>query len=387
VNHAIRRTLAIAAVEMLFLSARCISQADTAASHIEQAHRLIAQGNTQAAIAEYQAAVAAEPANVEAQGNLGVLEFFADRCGDALPHLKSALALDPSAARIQALAGICEKRAGETEEAERNLTAALPLLPNPKLHTLILSNLAQIEYARGELQQASASIAELMKEDRSEPDDPDILYLAFRVYNDLADSARNKLTIVAPDSGRVHLLMAEEFIKAGDATNAIHQYELALKQDPSFLGVHFELGEALLKESLGEDSLTRAAAELQLALNEDPRNAAAEAKLGFIEGYRGHTAAAEDLYRRALALNPGQLEALLGLGTILRDRGEYGKAAELYARASVSDPLDESIHFRLAQIDRQLGKKDEADREMKLFKEIHDLKSKSSLADTRRAPQ
>jgi len=369
---------------MLVLAGRSLPQAGSAASHIEQAHRLIAQGDTTAAIAEYDAAVSADPSSVEAQGNLGVLEFFANRCGEALPHLKSALALDPSEARVQALVGICQKRDGQTEDAERNLTAALPLLPNPKLHTLILSNLAQIEYARGDLQQASSSIAELMK---SDPEDPDVLYLAFRIYNDLADSARNKLTIVAPDSGRIHLLMAEEFVKAGDAPNAIHQYELALKQDPSFLGVHFELGEALLKESLAEDSLARANAELQLALKEDPRNAAAEAKLGFIEGHRGHSDLAEERYRSALALNPDQLEALLGLGAILRDRGEYEKAAELYARASRTDPLDESIHFRLAQIDRQLGRAVDAEREMKLFKEIRDLKSKSSLADARRAPQ
>jgi Flp pilus assembly protein TadD len=81
------------------------------------------------------------------------------------------------------------------------------------------------------------------------------------------------------------------------------------------------------------------------------------------------------------------LEALLGLGAILHDRGENENAAELYARASLGDPLDESIHFRLAQIDRQLDRKDEAEHEMKLFGQIRELKSKSSLADARRAPQ
>jgi Tfp pilus assembly protein PilF len=383
-NYGIRRALAIAALHLFCLSARSLAQSDTAASHIERAHRLIAGGNTEAAIVEYQAAAAADPSSVEAQGNLGVLQFFANQCDAALPHLKAALALDPSQARVQALVGICQKRAGETEEAERNLIAALPLLPNPKLHTLILSNLAQIEYARGDLQPASGYLAELMK---SGSEDPEVLYLAFRVYHDLADAARNQLIIVAPEAGRIHLLMAEEFIKAGDAGNAIHQYELALKQDPSMLGVHFELGEALLKQSLAEDSLTRSAAELELALKEDPRNAAAEAKLGFIEGYRNHTSAAEERYRRAIALDPGQVEALLGLGAILRERGEYAQAADLYARACEKDPLDESIHFRLAQIDRQLGKKVDADHEMKLFKEIRDLKSKSSLEDARRAPQ
>jgi Tfp pilus assembly protein PilF len=361
-----------------------VAQADTAAAHIERAHRLIAEGKTQQAIDEYAAAVAVAPANEEAQGNLGVLEFFANRCPDALPHLNAALSLNASEPRLRALAGICEKRQGQSEEAERNLAAALPLLPNPKLHNLVLTNLAEIEYARGELAQAADHIAELMK---SEPGDPDVLYLAFRIYNDLADSARDKLAIAAPESGRIHLLMAEEFIKAGDAASAVHQYELALKQDSTFSGVHFELGEALLKESLAEESLTRATAELQLALKEDSRNAAAEAKLGFIESFRGHAALAEEHDRRALALDPDQLEALLGLAKILRERGENGKAAELLARASVVSPLDETIHLQLAQLDRQLGRQEDADREMKLFKEIHDVKSKSSLADARRSAE
>lgn len=369
---------------MLLLTGMGLAQADTAAPHIERAHRLIAQGKTEQAVAEYQAAVAIDPANEEAQGNLGVLEFFANRCSDALPHLSAALSLSASEPRIRALAGICEKRQGQSEEAEQNLAAALPLLPNPKLHNMVLSNLAEIEYARGELPRAAASMEELMK---SAPEDPDVLYLAFRIYNDLADSARDKLTIVAPESGRIHLLMAEEFIKAGDASSAVHQYELALKQDPSFAGVHFELGEALLKESLAESSLARATAELQLALKEDPRNAAAEAKLGFIEDFHNHPALAEEHDRHALTLNPDQIEALLGLAKILRERGENGKAAEFLARASVVSPLDETIHLQLAQLDRQLGKQEDAGREMKLFKEIHDLKGKSSLADARRAPQ
>jgi len=384
VNDTILRSFAGAAIQMLLLAATALAQVDTATVHIDRAHHLIAQGKTQQAIAEYEAAVAMEPANEEAQGNLGVLEFFANRCSAALPHLNAALGLNASEPRIQALAGVCEKRQGQNEDAERNLVAALPQLPNPKLHNMILSNLAEIEYTRGELSQAATYIEELMK---SEPSDPDVLYLAFRIYNDLADSARDKLTIAAPESGRIHLLMAEEFIKAGDASSAVHQYELALKQDSSFAGVHFELGEALLKESLAESSLTRATAELQLALKEDPRNAAAEAKLGFIESFRGHAVLAEEHDRRALSLNPSQLEALLGMAQILRERGENDKAAEFLARASVVSPLDETIHLQLAQIDRKRGLQEEAGREMKLFKEIHDLKSRSSLTDARRAPE
>jgi len=384
VTHFIRRIAGILAVQAVLLCGLCRAQTGAGATHIQRAHQLINEGKTDAAIAEYEAAVAAEPSNGEAQANLGVLEFFAQDCSRALPHLTTALTLNQSEARLQALTGICQKRQGHVEEGESNLKAALPLVANPKIHNLIVSNLVEIEYSRGDLQQAAENISELMK---SATPSQDVLYLAFRIYTDLADSARDGLVIVAPDSARMHLLTAERFIKAGDATLAIRQYEEALAKDPSLLGVHYELGQALLKQSLEENSLKRATTELQLALKEDPRNAGAEGKLGVIEGFRGHADQAEEHFVRAISLKEDQIDALAGLGNILHERGENAKAAEYFSRASLANPIDEAIHYRLAQIYRELGRKADAEHEMTLFVQIRNLKSKSSLDQQRRTAQ
>ncbi len=384
VTHLIRRIAGVLAGQTVLLCGLCLAQTGTGASHIQRAHQLISEGKTDAAIAEYEAAVAAEPSNAEAQANLGVLEFFAQDCARALPHLTAALTLNQSEPRLQALVGICQKRQGHVEEAESNLNAALPRVANPKIHNLILSNLVEIEYSRGDVQQAAANISELMKSDTP---GPDVLYLAFRIYTDLADSARDSLAIVAPDSARLHLLIAERFIKAGDATMAIRQYEQALTRDPSLLGVHYELGQAYLKQSLDESSLKQATTELQLALKEDPRNAGAEGKLGVIEVFRGHADLAEAHFVRAISLKADQVDALSGLGNILHERGDNAKAAEYYARASLAEPLDEAIHYRLAQIYRELGRKADAEHEMTLFVQIRNLKSKSSLDQQRRTAQ
>lgn len=363
------------------LGVLCGAQVDSSETHMRRARQLIVDGKTEAAIEEYKAAVAAEPANVEAQGNLGVLQFFANDCASALPHLTTAFTLDSSQARIQALIGICQRRQGHVEEGEHNLEAALPLVTNPRIHILILSNLVDIEYARGDLQQASAHVAELIKSDKL---DPDALYLAYRVYTDLADSARNELTIAAPDSARIHLLAAERFINAGDATSAIQQYQEALAKDPTLLGIHYELGQAILQESHAEEALTRATAEFQLALKEDPRNSGAEAKLGIIEGIRGHNERAEEFYKRSLALKPDEFNALVGMGGIARSRGEKAKAADYFSQAAKLDPMDASLHYQLSQIYRELGRKADAEKELKLFASVRALKSKVSLADQRR---
>src|ERR1700721_3438240 len=211
--NSIRRFAGIAIVQAIWLSAFSIAQTGGAEEHIQRARQLIVEGKPEAAIVEYEAALAADPSSLEVAGNLGVLQFFANDCSEALPHLTAALTMDSSQARIRALVGICQRREDHLNDAEKNLTAALPLVTNPKIHALILSNLIEIDYARGELQQASAYVADLTK---SDPSNPDALYFAYRIYTDLADSARNELMVLAPDSTRAHLLTAERFINAGN---------------------------------------------------------------------------------------------------------------------------------------------------------------------------
>jgi Tfp pilus assembly protein PilF len=379
--NSIRQFAGIAIVQAIWLSAFCIAQTGGAEAHIQRARQLIVEGKPEAAIVEYEAALAADPSNLEVAGNLGVLQFFANDCSKALPHLTAALTMDSSQARIRALVGICQRREDHLDDAEKNLTAALPLVTNPKIHVLILSNLIEIDYARGELQQASAYVTDLTQ---SDPSNPDALYFAYRIYSDLADSARNTLTVLAPDSARVHLLTAERFINAGNASLAIRQYQEALAKDPSIMGVHYELGEAILQNSTDEDSLNRATVELQLALKEDARNAGAEAKLGYIAKLHGNSGLAEVYYTRALSIKPDEFNALVGMGGILRDRGENEKAAEYFSQASKLDAMDDSLHYQLAQIYRHMGKKEAEEEEMKLFATIRDLKSSASVVDRQR---
>ena len=51
--------------------------------------------------------------------------------------------------------------------------------------------------------------------------------------------------MLAPDSARMHQLMAHEAARQGNTDGAIAQYREALKIDPKIPGLHFELAEAL----------------------------------------------------------------------------------------------------------------------------------------------
>lgn len=352
--------------------------------HLQRAREMIVQGNSTEAMREYEAVVQADGANLEATGNLGVLQFFANDCQHAVPHLEAALTQTPTEARLRALIGVCQRRGGKLEEAEKNLTDALPGVTNPKIRLLVATNLVEMQYASGDMQGASANAPELVN---NEVATPDSLYLAYRIYRALAEMARNGLTLLAPDSARMHLLTAERFIDAGYITSAIRQFQLALEADPKIPGVHYELGQAIIQESVNPESLTRAERELGLALKENPLNAGAYARLGVIEETRGHAELADAHYSRALELQPDEFNALVGMGTILQRRGNDEKAAEYLMRAAKEDPSDASLHFRLAQIYRTLGRKADADHEMKLYASVRELRSKVALGDLKRAPE
>jgi tetratricopeptide (TPR) repeat protein len=58
--------------------------------------------------------------------------------------------------------------------------------------------------------------------------------------------------------------------------------------------------------------------------------------------------AARDAYRRALALDPGLVDARVNLGRIVHEAGDAREAVRLYAEALARSPEDPIIHFNLA---------------------------------------
>src|SRR3984893_12489775 len=81
------------------------------AAHIQKARGYLDQKQPALAIPEFQAAVAIDPENVDAQANLGVLLFFQGKAADSIPHFRAALAAvkeerPPGLAKIQGLLGM-----------------------------------------------------------------------------------------------------------------------------------------------------------------------------------------------------------------------------------------------------------------------------------------
>ena len=93
--------------------------------HARRANEFLKANQPAKAIPEFAAMVAAEPDNLDAQANLGVLLYFQARHSDALEHLHKAIQINPNLPKIQALLGLCEYQLGQLDAARADLSAAL----------------------------------------------------------------------------------------------------------------------------------------------------------------------------------------------------------------------------------------------------------------------
>ena len=344
--------------------------------HLQKAVQYLKANDRDSAAKEFAAVLELDPKNADAYANLGVIAFFRHDYQDASQNLRKALAIDPSLVKTEALLGICDRRLGRSP-AQALLEKSFPRLKDKNLQIQAGLELANLYYQQGNTDRAAFVMRSLVDLD---PDNVEILYMAQRVYSDLADETLNKLALLAPGSARMQEAIAERLVNDGNLKAATAHYRKALEMDPHLPGVHFELAEAIL-ESAPNDARSQADAETELgiAIKSDGNGARAECIFARIAFRRSDLNSAYTHYSRAFALNPRDVEAQVGLGRLLTTMEKPGEAAKYLRMAVQSDPLNDQAHYRLASVCRQLHLNDEADKEIRLFREIR--QSKERLKD------
>jgi tetratricopeptide (TPR) repeat protein len=337
--------------------------------HVRQAAEFLKDKRPDQAIGEFNAILALDPDNVDAQGNLGVLLFFHDDYALATPHLRAAVKLQPGLAKIQALLGMCEKRTGDDAGAESDLKEAFPSLQEEKLKVRTGLELIEIYDAAGDYEKAAGVVGELRQ---LEPGDPAILYTAYRIYSTMTDEATLSLAMSAPGSAQMRQLQAHELTRQGNDEGAIAQYREALKIDPHLAGTHFELGE-MLSQSGDDDGAEK---EYKAALVENPFDEKSECRLGEAALRANDLKAASEHFSRALALQPEDIDADVGQAKIAIAMSQPEKALPLLEQASKAEPFDAVVHYHLATVYRSLGRQDDSGRELAEFQKLKDAKEK-----------
>jgi tetratricopeptide (TPR) repeat protein len=342
------------------------------AAHVQNAKEHLDEKRPDLAIPELRAAAEIDPNNVEVRGNLGVLLYFQGRVPEAIPHLRAAVERQPGLGKIQGLLGLAEVRTGDIGNGRKDLEAAFPLIEEQKFKVEVGLELVSIETQNGDLEEASNVVTQLRK---IAPDNPEVLYAAYRTYSDLSGESMLALSLVAPDSAQMHQILAHEETRQGNTNGAVAQYRQAIAMNPHLPGVHFELAELL---HTSQDAAVRAEAEKEYlaALKENPQDEKVVFRLAEIDGQKGNLEQSMKGYLRAVELQPSDADAKLGLAKVLIEMKQTDKALKLLKEAVRLEPTNATAHYRLGTLYRQLGRADDAKKEIELYKKYKDMKDK-----------
>ena len=371
------RSCLCVAVFLAFVAGSLFSQSaagtqDSFANHIQKARKFLDEKRPDLAIPELEAAAAIEPDNFETQGNLGVLLYFQGKIGEAIPHLRAAVNGQPGLGKIQGLLGLAEVRTQDLPQGRKDLAAAFPQIAEPKFKLEVGLELVSLQTESGDLDEASLVVAQLRK---AAPDDPEVLYAAYRTYSDLAGESMLALSLAAPDSAQLHQMMAHEENRQGNTTGAIEQLRKAIAINPHLPGAHFELAE-LLRLADNDALKKQAEAEYLAALKDNPQDEKAVLRLADIDAQKGDIQKSLKGYTRAVELQPTDADAKLGLAKTLIALDQKDKALQLLEETVHLDPTNATAHYRLGSMYREMGRSEDSRKQIELYKKYKEMKEK-----------
>ena len=203
------------------------------------------------------------------------------------------------------------------------------------------------------------------------PNDPDILFISVHAYSDLSSRTALDLGRVAPKSLPARELNAESLEMQGKWDEAQREYADVLETNPNAKGIHYLLGRLLLSKPGGDaTSIAQAKLEFQKELEIDPQNAGAEYILGEMARQESQWDEAIAHFSRAAQLDTTLGDAYMGWGFCLVTLRRYQEAIpplQVAVRLQEGNP---GAHYNLAVALSRSGKKEEADKEFAIHRQL-----------------
>ena len=317
-------------------------------------------GDFKAAVAAYTTVTHSLPEFAEGYFNLGLALQQAGRLDEARAALEKALRLKPGLRGANLFLGILAYRQNRFKDAEASLLRETRLDPrNAKAFMWLgVCRLAQDD--------PQAAIPALDKAYALDPSDVDILYHRGRAYLLVANASYAAMFKLDHDSLRVHQVLGEAYAQAYRNTEAISEFELAVKMAPRQPGLHEELGDQYWIAG----QLDKVATAYKDELSIDPNAISAKYKLGCLLVLNQNPAEGVKLLREALSADPSLSDAHYYLGTGLMSSGQDQDAIQEFELAIAANPSEDramTSYYKLAQIYRRLHKTQEAQAAMANF--------------------
>ena len=218
--------------------------------------------------------------------------------------------------------------------------------------------LAVQHHQAGQLQQAKAIYAEIL---RVYPNHPDVVNLLGVIagqtgqYSEALDLI-NRAIELNPVSTDYHNNLGKVLEGLGRVEAAIDSYQKALQLKADHVDAHFNLGNAFNSQG----HFDAAASCYEKVLQIKPNYAEAHNNLGNALKEQGKIDPAVTAYQAALQCNPNYAQAHYNLGVILEMRGRIEEAVSCYEESLCHKPDFSEAHNNLGNVLGSLGKRNAA---------------------------
>lgn len=153
-----------------------------------------------------------------------------------------------------------------------------------------------------------------------------------------------------PNAGFLVKDIAELYRLSGRIREAVEEAQLALKANPDDLNAHRVLARIYTQQigdaqanRIDEGMAKRAMEQYQFLATKDPKDADSLVMLGRLQKLLGNSTDAEDSFKKALAAEPDNEEAVTGLSGVYSDRGDPKSGADLLERLNKKSPSPRTL--------------------------------------------
>lgn len=303
-----------------------------ATADFTEARKLMQEGKLDDAIAQLHAVEAHDPAAQGLALELGTAYYRKNDFPQAIEYLRKANAADPANDEAVQMLGLAYFRGGHPADA-------IPLL----------------EKVQGWYPRANVDAAYVLG----------IAYIQTKNYDQARKSFATMFAVPA-DSAAAYLFTARMLLRQEYDPVAEEYAQKAATVDPKLPLVHFLLGELYLYKSRVPDAI--AEFEKEIAVN--PAHAATYYKLADAYSRVQKYDEADRLLQKSIWLDSTSTGPFILRGKVLEKKGEFDLAVLALQRAATMDPNNPMTHQLLGQAYRTVGKKDDAERELKLAEKL-----------------
>ena len=259
---------------------------------------------------------------------------------------------------------------GEYDRAAELANQRLHHFPNDMAARVML---ARAELAQGKFQEAFETLQKTLARD---PKNVDALYYFSIVTRELSHREFQRLWLIAPDSARVHQLLAEAALAGEKPTEAEAEFESALKANPRSVEVLTEFAELKRSQSKFDDAIAYYSQGAEIG----PLTYEIAYGLGACYTYKQEYSSAADWLRKAVALAPESVAGRFALGNALFHEGQLDAAIPELKAALQMEPKMKQAYFLLGRAYSKMGREEEAKSAFRKLDELSRAEVRSPTA-------